>query len=116
MALAIASERPGCRITATDTSATALAVAQANAQRHGIGNVEFLQGDWCTPLQGTFDLIISNPPYIAERDPHLESGDVRFEPRSALAAGEAGMDALTAIAPRVIDLSIEISLTSLHEP
>lgn len=98
VALAIASERPDCRIVASDTSAGALAVAQANAQRHGIGNVEFLQGEWCTPLQGTFDLIVSNPPYIAERDPHLESGDVRFEPRSALAAGEAGMDALTAIA------------------
>jgi release factor glutamine methyltransferase len=98
VALAIASERPDCRITATDTSANALAVARANAQRHGIVNIEFLQGNWCAPLQGTFDLIVSNPPYIAEHDPHLENGDVRFEPRSALAAGVAGMDALTAIA------------------
>jgi release factor glutamine methyltransferase len=98
VALAIASERPDCRIVATDTSADALAVARSNAQRLGIGNIEFQQGDWCTALQETFDLIVSNPPYIAALDPHLVTGDVRFEPRGALAAGEAGMDALATIA------------------
>jgi release factor glutamine methyltransferase len=98
IALAIASERPGCRIVATDSSAAALAIAQSNAQRLGIDNIEFIEGDWCNALQGKFDLIISNPPYVAARDPHLESGDVRFEPRSALVAGASGMDALSAIA------------------
>jgi release factor glutamine methyltransferase len=98
IALAIASERPDCRIVATDSSAAALAVARSNAQRLDIKNVEFTQGDWCNALQGTFDLIVSNPPYVAARDPHLESGDVRHEPRGALAAGTAGMDALSAIA------------------
>jgi release factor glutamine methyltransferase len=98
IALAIASERPGCRIVATDSSAAALAVARANAQRLGIDNIEFMQGDWCSALQGTFHLIVSNPPYVAARDPHLELGDLRFEPRGALAAGTAGMDALCAIA------------------
>jgi release factor glutamine methyltransferase len=98
VALAIASERPDCRVVATDSSAAALAVARSNAQTLHVNNIEFLQGDWCTALQGTFDLVVSNPPYIAALDPHLETGDVRFEPRSALAAGETGMDALSAIA------------------
>jgi release factor glutamine methyltransferase len=98
IALAIASERPVCRIVATDSSAAALAIARSNARRLAIENVEFIQGDWCSALQGTFDLIVSNPPYVATRDPHLESGDVRFEPRSALAAGTTGMDALSTIA------------------
>ncbi|MDH3979687.1 MAG: peptide chain release factor N(5)-glutamine methyltransferase [Gammaproteobacteria bacterium] len=98
VALAIASERPDCRVVATDSSAAALAVARSNAQTLHTNNIEFLQGDWCTALQGTFDLVVSNPPYIAALDPHLETGDVRFEPRSALAAGETGMDALGAIA------------------
>jgi release factor glutamine methyltransferase len=98
VALAIASERPDCRVVATDSSAAALAVARANTQHLHIDNVEFIQGDWCTALQDTFDLIVSNPPYIAALDPHLETGDVRFEPRGALAAGETGMDALGAIA------------------
>ncbi len=98
VALAIASERPDCRVVATDSSAAALAIARANTQRLHIDNIEFIQGDWCTALQDTFDLIVSNPPYIAALDPHLETGDVRFEPRSALAAGETGMDALSAIA------------------
>jgi release factor glutamine methyltransferase len=56
-------------------------------------NIRFLQGDWFAPLAGErFDLILANPPYVAERDPHLARGDVRFEPRSALAAGADGLD------------------------
>lgn len=101
IALAIASERPRCRLIATDTSERALAVARANAQRLGIGNVEFRHGEWFVPLAGlAFDLVVSNPPYIAEGDPHLDAGDVRFEPRAALTAGPDGLDAIRLIAAR----------------
>jgi release factor glutamine methyltransferase len=99
IALAIACERPKCRIIATDLSAAAIAVASSNAQRLDIHSVTFHTGNWCEPLTGMQpDMIVSNPPYIAESDPHLKSGDVRFEPRTALAAGPQGMDALTCIA------------------
>lgn len=92
IALAIASERPGCLISAVERSEGALAVARENARSHGLGNVEFLQGDWFAPLSGRrFEMILSNPPYIPDKDPHLSEGDVRFEPLSALAAGEGGL-------------------------
>lgn len=93
IALAIARERPGARMVATDASADALVVAQRNAQRHGITNVVFMQGDWLAPLAGRrFEVIVSNPPYIEATDPHLGQGDLRFEPASALAAGADGLD------------------------
>jgi release factor glutamine methyltransferase len=99
IALAIARERPLCRIIATDVSAAAIAVAQDNARRLGMDTITFRTGSWCEPLDGMQpDLIVSNPPYIADDDPHLETGDVRYEPRTALAAGPRGMDALTVIA------------------
>ncbi len=99
IALAIARERPDARILATDRCSAALAVARANAQRLGIDNVDFVTGDWCEALgKRLFDLVVSNPPYIAEQDHHLAGGDVRFEPRAALASGSDGMTALTAIA------------------
>lgn len=92
IALAIASERPRCHITAVERSAGALAVARENARRLGIDNVEFLPGDWFAPLAGRrFEMVLSNPPYIPDTDPHLARGDVRFEPRSALAAGADGL-------------------------
>ncbi|MAT65794.1 MAG: protein-(glutamine-N5) methyltransferase, release factor-specific [Gammaproteobacteria bacterium] len=95
LALMLARERPGCRVTATDISAAALAVARRNRERLGVSNLELLEGDWFTPVAGRrFQLIVSNPPYVAERDPHLKAGDVRFEPRRALAAGGAGLDDL----------------------
>jgi release factor glutamine methyltransferase len=98
IALAIASERPRARIVATDRSEGALAVARGNAAAHGIGNVEFRSGDWLAPLVGErFDLIASNPPYIADDDPHLAQGDLRFEPRAALASGRDGLDAIRSI-------------------
>jgi release factor glutamine methyltransferase len=98
IALAIARERPLARVRATDLSAGALAVALANAQRLGLANVEFAQGDWCEALGGIpFDLIVSNPPYIATGDPHLGSGDLRHEPLSALASGVDGLDAIRTI-------------------
>jgi len=93
IALAIASERNDCELLATDLSAAALAVARGNARRLNINNVEFLEGPDLQPLdQQTFDLIVSNPPYIPENDPHLSEGDVRFEPRTALAAGVDGLE------------------------
>lgn len=93
IALAIASEHPQAHVTATDASAAALAVAQRNAQRLGISNVSFVHGDWLVPLADRrFNLIVSNPPYIEARDPHLEQGDLRFEPVSALASGDDGLD------------------------
>lgn len=98
IALAIASERPRAEILATDISVRALAVATQNAQRLGIRNVQFVEGSWCTPLPARlFDFILSNPPYIAASDPHLAAGDVRHEPRSALAAGPRGLDELQRI-------------------
>jgi release factor glutamine methyltransferase len=98
IALAIARERSGCRISATDLSADALSVARQNAKLLEIPNVEFLQGDWFKPLgERRFELIVSNPPYIRERDPHLQTGDLRFEPRQALVSGSDGLDAIRAI-------------------
>lgn len=98
IALAIASERPLAQLVATDISAEALDVAGANAQANGIANVAFRHGSWLAPLAGErFDLIASNPPYIAEDDPHLAQGDLRFEPPSALSSGRDGLDAVRAI-------------------
>jgi len=99
IALAIAKERPHLRVVATDVSAAALEVARGNARRLGLGNVEFRQGDLFAPLgpddHGQFDLILSNPPYIALGDPHL--ADLKFEPALALTSGADGLDTLRAI-------------------
>lgn len=92
IALAFASERPGWQATGVDRVADALALAQGNGERLGIGNVEFLESDWFSALvDRRFELILANPPYLSEDDPHLEQGDVRFEPRSALVAAENGL-------------------------
>ncbi len=99
IALAIAHERPQWRITATDLSAEALAVAKENARKLGLKNLRFLQGRWYEPLpaDARFHLILSNPPYVAENDPHLQGDGVRHEPRAALAAGPEGLDDLITI-------------------
>jgi len=96
IALALAKERPNCMIIATDQSAAALAVATNNARSNQLGNVQFRQGDWFEALHDDtgFELIVSNPPYIKETDPHLQQGDVRFEPAGALQAGHTGLDDL----------------------
>nr|CDQ33010.1 Release factor glutamine methyltransferase [Virgibacillus halodenitrificans] len=92
IALALATERPAWHVTGVDREETAVAVAKDNAQRLGITNTTFLVSDWFSALGNeTFDVIAANPPYIAEDDPHLAQGDVRFEPRSALVAGDAGL-------------------------
>lgn len=104
IALALASERPDARVLATDRSPSALAVAQDNRQRLGLDNVQFRESHWFAALEAAnFDLIVSNPPYVAENDPHLRQGDVRFEPRDALSSGPDGLDDLREIigaAPR----------------
>ncbi len=93
IALAVAHECKSAQVLATDASEAALAVAQRNAARLGIANVAFAQGDWLSPLHGqVFDVIASNPPYIEADDPHLGQGDLRFEPASALASGDDGLD------------------------
>ncbi|KPK37533.1 MAG: hypothetical protein AMJ69_11185 [Gammaproteobacteria bacterium SG8_47] len=98
IALALAKERPRCRIIAIDASAAALDVAQTNVQAQGPDNVELRLGIWFDSLTEHYcDVIVSNPPYIREGDIHLEQGDVRFEPRSALVAGKDGLDALRII-------------------
>ena len=98
IALAIASERSQSKIVATDQSLDALTVARRNAFAHHLGNIAFVQSDWFSGLRRErFDLIVSNPPYVAAGDPHLGQGDLRFEPRSALEAGEDGLEAIRAI-------------------
>lgn len=92
IALALASERPDCEVTAVDRMPDAVALAQRNAAHLVINNVHILQSDWFSALPGQqFAMIVSNPPYIDEQDPHLAQGDVRFEPLSALVAGDNGM-------------------------
>jgi release factor glutamine methyltransferase len=96
IALAIASERPRCRVVATDISPAALAIARANAARLNLA-VDFRLGDWLAALANeTFELLVSNPPYVASGDPHLAA--LRHEPIAALAAGPDGLDAIRAIA------------------
>jgi release factor glutamine methyltransferase len=98
IALSLARERPLWEVHATELSAPALRVAQENAQRNRIDRVHFHLGSWTEPLQGKFDLIVSNPPYVTEDDAHLLQGDCRFEPRMALTPGGDGLGAFGQIA------------------
>ena len=99
IALALAHARPNWQLIAMDNSTAAVSVAKQNADNLKINNINFILGDFCKSLlEEKFDLIISNPPYIAENDPHLTQGDVRFEPRSALVAGHDGLDVIRKIA------------------
>jgi release factor glutamine methyltransferase len=92
IALSIAHARPDIEVVAVDASSEALAVARENAQQLGISNATFMQSDWYTALNAQrFDLIVSNPPYVEVGDPHLQRGDLRFEPTSALASGGDGL-------------------------
>jgi release factor glutamine methyltransferase len=100
IAIALASERPGLAIVATDVSEAALALARRNARDHGAG-IDFVLSDWFDALRlEPFDLIVSNPPYVAAGDAHLERGDLRFEPRLALVGGEDGLACIREIAAR----------------
>jgi release factor glutamine methyltransferase len=92
IAVSIARLRPNAQVVATDVSPAALIVAEVNALRHRAANVEFRLGDCYAPVaEGQFDLIVANPPYVAEADPHLNQGDVRYEPRHALVSGADGL-------------------------
>ncbi len=96
IALAVKQQRPGARVVAVDASAAALAVARRNAVQHDL-EVEFRHGRWFEPLAGErFDVIVANPPYVAEGDAHLR--DLGFEPRLALTSGPDGLDAIREIA------------------
>lgn len=98
IALAIAQARARAQVLASDASEAALSVARRNADRNHVVNVAFAQGDWCAALGDMrFDMIVSNPPYIAAGDPHLREGDLRFEPPQALASGVDGLDAIRTI-------------------
>ncbi|MFO1426216.1 MAG: HemK/PrmC family methyltransferase [Steroidobacteraceae bacterium] len=98
VALAIASERPGWHVTATDASEAALAVARGNALAAGLQRVEFVAGRWYVPLGGRrFDLIVSNPPYIAGDDPVLQGDSLSHEPLAALTPGPDALAALREI-------------------
>ena len=98
IALSLAKEKPNCFITATDQSFAALEIAKQNAEKNQISNIEFIQSDWFSNLENTqFDMIVSNPPYIKETDPHLTQGDVRFEPLSALTSGADGLNDIRTI-------------------
>jgi release factor glutamine methyltransferase len=104
VAVAIARHRPRAQITATDISSAALTVARDNAARHGL-KIELVESDWFAALAGRkFDLIVSNPPYVADGDAHLGQGDLRFEPRRALVAGHAGLDCIEAIVEQAANI------------
>lgn len=99
IALAIANERPDSGVIATDASEDALAIARQNRDTNRLNNVQFVLGHWYQAIEqrSAFDLIVSNPPYIAADDPHLSQGDLRFEPRSALVSTDSGLQDMRTI-------------------
>ena len=98
IALALACERPAWQVTGVDRVPEAVALAQGNGTRLQLANARFAESCWFSALAGQrFQLIVSNPPYIAAADPHLSQGDVRFEPSSALVAGVDGLDDIRVI-------------------
>jgi release factor glutamine methyltransferase len=105
IALALASERPAWELVASDRSNGALAIAMGNAKRLQLANIRFVLSDWFDGLRAEppFDLIVSNPPYIPDADPHLVRGDLRFEPRDALASGADGLRDITRIIAQAPD-------------
>lgn len=101
VSLAIAKERPRAQVVGVDISRAALDVACMNARLQKLDNVEFRESDWFDAVRGEkFHVVVGNPPYVAEDDPHLARGDALFEPRLALDAGPAGMDCFRAIVDR----------------
>lgn len=94
IAVSLAVERSLWEITATDKQAEALKVARQNADNHVPGRIQFLQSDWFEKVTGSFDIVVSNPPYIDSTDPHLNSDGVRFEPKVALVAQQEGLSDL----------------------
>jgi release factor glutamine methyltransferase len=99
IAITLAAERPLAQVIACDLSSAALEVARYNAQQINTDNIRFLHSNWFDNIQETgFDLVLSNPPYIADYDPHLHEGDVRFEPSSALISPENGLSDIRLLA------------------
>ena len=100
IAITLAKHRPQAHITALDISSCALSIARANATRHQTDHITFIESDWFTALPDAshFDLIVANPPYVAENDPHLLRQDIQFEPPVALRAGPDGLNAIRHIA------------------
>ncbi len=99
IAVAIASHAPHCDVLGIDASLEALSVAARNLQRHGLENLDLLHSDWYDGLGDLrFDVIVSNPPYVAAGDAYLQQGDLRFEPRLALTPGSDGLEAIERIA------------------
>ncbi|MBU2293739.1 MAG: peptide chain release factor N(5)-glutamine methyltransferase [Gammaproteobacteria bacterium] len=104
IALALASERPAWRLTGVDRVPEAVALAERNRARLKLSNANFAESHWFSALVGQrFQLIVSNPPYIAADDRHLAEGDVRFEPSSALVAGADGLDDIRLIIQQAPD-------------
>ena len=101
IAVTLAAECPNAHITAVDASLAALAIAKHNARHHQLTNIEFYQSDWFANVpKSLFDLVISNPPYIDPDDEHLQQGDVRFEPKTALIAEDQGLSDIQIIADK----------------
>jgi release factor glutamine methyltransferase len=101
LAITLASLRPDAQVVATDASSRALAMAQANARQLGAAEIRWQVGDWfaaLSPTEPPFDLVVSNPPYLACDDPHLNDPALRHEPRMALVSGPHGMEAIALIA------------------
>ena len=104
IAITLAAERTNAQVTAVDISKNALQIAKENATIHDLKNISFKQSNWFTRIKRTqFDLIISNPPYIAQNDPHLQQGDLRFEPQHALVAANNGLSDISIIAETALD-------------
>lgn len=103
IALALASERSACNILAIENCIHALAVARLNAEHHGFPRIQFRRGNWFAGIKETFDIIVSNPPYISSRDEVLLRGDVAHEPVLALDGGRDGLDAIRKIIGRSVN-------------
>jgi release factor glutamine methyltransferase len=99
--ISLALARPGWRVIITDIEESVLNLARENARRLAARNVVPQHSDWLEAVEGPLDAVVSNPPYVPEADPHLNTGDVRHEPRAALAAGPDGLDAIRAIIAEV---------------
>lgn len=91
IALALASEQPSWQVLGVDKNSAAVELAIKNSHKNQLDRVEFIASDWFNQVEGSFDLIVSNPPYIDRQDPHLSQGDVRFEPITALVAEQQGL-------------------------
>lgn len=104
IAIILAKHRSGACVTAVDFSPAAMAIARRNARIHAVENIVFVEADWFSGFASEkFDMIVANPPYVAEGDPHLKEGDLRFEPLTALVAQDNGLDCIRTIITQASD-------------